>query len=484
MKKIYLVLFTAAMATTFAACSKDDAATAITSYDEIVKAQPVPVEFGTYVSESATTRSGDTGNMNDANLQTSGFGVFAYYTKNSGYPDTNNSEYPNFMYNQQLQYVNGGTPASSYWWYTPIKYWPNDYNGNGGNVDGQPATGSASDRLSFFAYAPYVTVTQDNSNATLVANASNTSSGIIGLSGNAAEADPKVTYKAADDNTIGSAVDLLWGVTPATYSYETAANDNFDLSAKAGLPLKNLVKQKIGGKVNFAFKHALVGLNLTAQGAYNEETPGANTLIPDATFIHIESVVIKSSNLNESGVLNLNNTVANTPEWSNLTASANVNTFTLNRADIISNLRYTSGLVVEAINSGVGRNAAGNAAIAKPQQVIDGNIDNADYSSATYNKVFLLLPTTAATTFTVTVTYYVRTKDANLKGGYSEVKNVITKNLTINDPGDVTYALAGNKVYTINMIFGLTNVNFEASVADWGGNSKSDVYLPQNTPMP
>ena len=77
------------------------------------------------------------GNATSANvamgIQTTGFGVFAYYTGQSAWNNTG-SFTPNFMYNQMVEYKSG-------WTYTPVKYWPN----------------TEGDKISFFAYAPYST---------------------------------------------------------------------------------------------------------------------------------------------------------------------------------------------------------------------------------------------------------------------------------------------------------------------------------------
>ena len=62
---------------------------------------------------------------------------------------------------------------------------------------------------------------------------------------------------------------------------------------------------------------------------------------------------------------------------------------------------------------------------------------------------------------TVTVTYIVRTKDANLKNAYSEVKQTITKRVTFKD------AVELNKQYSLLMHLGLTSVKFTASVSNW-----------------
>ena len=89
----------------------------------------------------------------------------------------------------------------------------------------------------------------------------------------------------------------------------------------------------------------------------------------------------------------------------------------------------------------------------------------------------------------VTVDYIVRTKDANLAKGYSEVRQVISKLIQFTTPVEL------NKQYSLLMHLGLTSVKFTATVSDWdvawnddNGNGTldvneyiiKDVYLPRN----
>jgi len=90
------------------------------------------ISFGSYVGSTPVSKA-TVGDIDLAKLQASrdGFGVYCYYTDNSGYAAGTSK--PNFMLNQQVTYGNGA------WAYDPIKYWPNNDN----------------DKLTFRAYAPY-----------------------------------------------------------------------------------------------------------------------------------------------------------------------------------------------------------------------------------------------------------------------------------------------------------------------------------------
>lgn len=132
-----------------------------------------------------------------ANIQTSGFGIMAYMTRGS-YTTTGKSA---FMNNQLVEY------KSNAWTYSPTKYWPNN----------------GTDKLSFFAYAPYV-ATNGTQGITLVSNASE---------------DPKLDFSLQTNQN--NMVDLV-----------VAANVNQDASTA-------------GSKLTFGFRHVLAGVQMSAK---------------------------------------------------------------------------------------------------------------------------------------------------------------------------------------------------------------------------
>ena len=132
----------AAAAAVFAACSNEE----LVSLNAPQAAQEQGIGFEVYTQRNIT-RAGKAGDITTTSLKTGihndGFGVFAYYTSNSEY-DTNSST-PNFMYNEQVKW------DGSKWAYEPVKYWPNEF--------GDAAISDDLDKVTFFAYAPYIPVT-------------------------------------------------------------------------------------------------------------------------------------------------------------------------------------------------------------------------------------------------------------------------------------------------------------------------------------
>ncbi|MCR5573579.1 MAG: hypothetical protein K6F78_02020, partial [Bacteroidaceae bacterium] len=285
-------LFLAVAATVFAACSNDSdpVSQAPENGKNNTEAVNVPVTFGAYV-DRATTRAGATGvTALDSLKKIAGFGVMAYYTDNNTYDGLTT---PNFMYNQKVTW----NKTDSVWTYTPVKYWPNEYGSN--------ATSEEIDRVSFFAYGPYVEVTPSNGKAT-----ANADWGITGLSRNSATGDPFVKYIASFDET--KSVDLVWGVSDGT-AWNIVESTTAQ-TMTAGLPWLDVQRPKDPTKtqnLKFTFKHALTQLNVQIDAMV--DSTDVNKGLDANTRIYVRSVTFEGFAM--QGALNLNNTTANTPLW-------------------------------------------------------------------------------------------------------------------------------------------------------------------------
>ena len=399
----------------------------------------IPVTFSSYLGKTATSRAGAAGTIttdganSTTSLQTEGFGLFATYTDNAEYTAATG---PNFMYNRKV--------STKDWTYSPLRYWPNETSTT--NADGKGATSEGVDRLSFFAYAPYVEAT-----ATTGAVTENTV-GITALTANNVTTDPKVTYVVADDPS--KSVDLLWGVVPAgTTKWSNVTGTDIDIAE--GKPYLNLIKPKTNQKVNLLFKHALAKLNLNVVGAFDAVTGGTKDA---ATKITVASVTIEGTGFKKTAVLNLNNTTANEPLWEAVKDAGDI-TLTVSDANLNSKIKDS------------GKDEA---------QTVDGvtetaqDLLNSDATSA--QKAFMIIPSSAADkSLKVTIDYYVNTTDASLSKGYSRVENKITKTIT-------GFAPEAGKNYTLLLSLGMTSVKVSATVSDWTteDGSSTQVDLPIN----
>ena len=397
----------------------------------------VPLTFSSYLGRTATTRAGATGTIttdgagNTTSLQTEGFGLFATYTNNATYTATTG---PNFMYNTKV--------SGADWTYSPLRYWPNETG-----TDKNGATSDNVDHLTFFAYAPYVTPS-DNATGTITG----ATEGITALTGNAATTDPKVTYVVAA--TPEKSVDLLWGVVPTgTTTWSNVSGT--DVKLTEGLPYLNLIKPNTTQKVNFNFRHALAKLGLKVVGAFDAVTGGTKDA---ATKITVASVTIEGTGFKKTAVLNLNNTTANEPLWEDVKDAGDIK-LTVSDANLNSKIKDS------------GKDEA---------QTVDGvtetaqDLLNSDATSA--QKAFMIIPSTAADkSLKVTIDYYVNTTDASLSKGYSRVENKITKTIT-------GFAPEAGKNYTLLLSLGMTSVKVSATVSDWTteDGSTTQVDLPIN----
>ena len=222
MKKLFL--FAAMAATVLASCAKNEV-----FQKETAK---TPVSFGVYTQRSVETKVG--GEAGDQTIITlghkdkSGFGVYCFYSDNTTYVTTpSNNFVPNFMWNQQVK-GNGDGANPTAWSYSPVKYWPNEYVNT--------VTDEGIDRLTFFAYAPWVDATKDTGNV------GSETEGITHISDYNDDGDPTLTY-----------------VIPAS-----SAN-HVDVLYADKTNLVNLVKPAGNANVVFNFKHALTKVTFRVQ---------------------------------------------------------------------------------------------------------------------------------------------------------------------------------------------------------------------------
>lgn len=467
------LFFVAAAALALTACSSDNEATQSAPQ---LQSGPQAVAFDTYVPE--VTRAGDAGVQTTSTLQASGkgFGVFAVQSDNTVYAKTQTT---NFMWNEHVTYASPG------WTYSPLKYWPNETDN-----DSQSANAESNhiDRLSFFAYAPYVAEkasTYDGSLAgvtygvapadkpTVSAHNATSGSGLLGVNANdEATEDPFVWYKAS--TTPSESVDLLWGVAPAgglSYTSVAAGLDNTSgvaqiatgtVTVAEGMPLVDLIKPVKDEKIKFLFKHALARLGVTVVAAIDQISAGGN--LDAATHIAVESIKIDADGTNKlytAGRLNLKNTVANQAKWE--ATSDPVSSLTIDETHELSKE------ILWKTNPATTLGLTGFNGVDKTERKAMRTSGAADGDPV----YFMLIPSHAATDVKVTITYYVFTADAKLTGGYAITKNVIDKTISIP-------ALTNNKAYNLKLVLGLTSVKLDAEVADWETAGSTPVDLPQN----
>ena len=406
------LIFAATAAVVLSACAK---------VDTYKVSEQEAVSFGVYAGRAATKAvSGtDYGTVTTTSLQaaaSNGFGVFGYYTDADDYASNTKA---NFMYNQQVTYSGGN------WTYNPVKYWPNEH--------GASATSTDTDKLTFLAYAPFVeNLSAADGTVKDGADAAATE-GITAMTKNTEAKDAILTFvvpASAEEQ-----IDLLYGVMKDGYTDVEGAT-----IGAANSPLENLTKQKTDGKVEILFKHSLAKIAIDIKDVVDAIAPTTSVLGAD-TKVVVEKLTVKGT-IGTSGKLNLY-----TGAWSD-TASGTSFEVTPLPSDIYSgDTAPTTYPTVAGVKE---------TSLAK-------TID------------LMVVPATGAEITGVEITYYICTKDPQLDGGVSIVKNVISKDL------GTAITIEKGKQYGLNVLLGLTSIKLDATVADWDTTAGStNVDLPKN----
>ncbi len=406
-----------------------------------------PVSFSTYTRRSMT-RAGAGGDVSTAALKSTttdmgkaGFGVFAYYHDDYVY---NGQGVPDFMYNQQVKYKD----ATAGFQYEPLRYWPNE-NGN--------STGSTeTDRLSFFAYAPWVDVSAVSG---LPADAER-QSGITALSANRQTGDPTVTYVVSTDPASG--VDLCWA--------EPCLNLQRDDDRSA-----------TSGRVLFQFHHATAKLNVTIDALVDDlaadADPAGGALTADGqTRIYVRSVSFTGFTM--AGTLNLNSSIYTDPSkarWQGAregqTLSKDIVTIYDGRADGQEGVNADLSESPAGLNENVIQSTGWSDANATPGVTRNpSNLFGA--STAGVGDPIYVIPT--GEPMKVTIVYDIETQDdlsetvSDLSTHGVSIENRITKAITTDGTASGSpITLAAGKLYTVNLHIGLNSVKFDADVSDW-----------------
>lgn len=391
------------------------------------------------------------------------FGVIAYNTGATNWLGTGNTVAPNFMYNQKVEYSGGN------WTYDPLKYWPNGIDAaNAANSPSNTATAGGVQKISFFAYAPYVALSASPLTGDGITKVNDSDVLSETDKGNLKVGEPTVNYTLKNTDIHAAAnVDLLWGVRGDAIYSETDDGDN---TAGTGIAYNvNLTKENVAEKVNFLFKHALAkvggynGLKIVADVDGNGGAAVGYGTLDGKTCITVRQITIQNASVatNYSGVFNLA-----TGAWS----------------DLAGGTPAKGGLINETIKDGaIEMNTAIYNADGTPTYStgwtptgVTTTAKNV-YASTTQDGFYLIPGSTLP--LEITVNYDVTTYDPNINGNYVKTNQVITNTVTLPS------TMESNKFYTLVLHLGLTSVKFSAEVAAWDeetAGTETEVWLPSN----
>ena len=500
-KKLFLSAGVMVSAAMLGSCAGDSISVQPAGQD--VQGQQGAVGFDAYLSR-ATSRNGAEGELTPnttgtgkVSLEGKGFGVFAYYTDNADY---DGHSIPNFMWNQQV-----AKDATAGWTYSPVKYWPNEF----GSAEAEEA-----DRVSFFAYAPYVDA-DVASGKTAAATGEAEGTGITAFSRNNATGDPLVKYVVNLDPK--RAVDLCWGTVDQNRDW-TKANKKSDGTSETqpftkGMPWLNVERPSSvsadGSKVKFQFEHALSQLNIQVKNdvdiASPEASPGAVS-VEQQTRVWIRSITL--SGFSTMGALNLNNTAAGKAKWldyydsreflagetlkvhdgrkdgeEGTAAAVNEQVTGINPA-LVQTDAYDEITAADVKDAVLTCATATSTGVTNTFQNVFSGAATGDGAAAAGDPIYVI-PTGEAVK--VTIAYDVETYSPNLATYLSDgqtrgasISNVITKDITLASGAPMT--MENGKKYTIQLHLGLNSVKFDAAVSDWADGDEAEAGLPSNGP--
>ena len=393
MKQNYFMGLIACAALTMTGCSNDEINAPQQSQGNNA------IEFSTYLGRNAQGSRGT--ETSTTSIQTSGFGVLAYYTEKADFAaDTNK---PNFMWNQQVTYSN------SAWSYTPIKYWPT----------------KVGDKVSFFAYAPYV--------------AGGDANGIV-LSKNNVAGAPTATITLPEDPS--QTIDFVAAVQ---------MNKTHDNSATAN------------NDVSFTLKHEMTRVKVQAK--LDKSVYDASDA-KHKTFVVIKNVTFNNKGqFYKSGIYTFSTDDSKRGTWAPAT---NAPTYTLDLNGVLN---------TELIKA---EGAKGETHSGDYKTGVQGLklVDNTAKDLFKANEYLFLIPVSADNgdgltngNATATIEYDIVTEDSKLVAGYSCTS--ATKTVLL-PAGTLKQGISYNYIFTIK----LDEIVLNATVNKWDTASDSNIDVP------
>ncbi len=394
MKQNYFIGLIACAALTMTGCSNEEINAPQQSQGNNA------IEFSTYLGRNAQGSRGT--ETSTTSIQNSGFGVLAYYTENANFSaDTNK---PNFMWNQKVTYSN------SAWSYTPVKYWPT----------------KVGDKVSFFAYAPYV----ENGN-----------NNVIVLSGNSVAGAPTATITLPDDPS--KTIDFVAAVQMnKTHDNSASANNN----------------------VSFTLKHEMTRVKVQAKLD--------KSVYSDTDAKHKTFVVIKNVKFNDKGQFYKSGTYTFSTDDSKRGTWATTDNATAYSLDLNKVMKKETIKVTDA------KGESGSGDYQKGEDGI--KLVNTDPVSLFKDDQYLFLIPVANLIdgkATATIEYDIVTEDSRLAVGYSCTNATKTVKLPAG-------TLQQGKSYNYTFIINLDEIVLDATVEQWdetaSGNDINVPYTPDD----
>ncbi len=396
MKTRFILASFALAALAFAGCTKNVITKMPTPAEEntVVNGDGAPIKFSTYVPQTPDMKGPET----TLDVVKAGFGISAAYTEGETFAAATDKT-PDFMCNQKVTF--DGTS----WTYSPLKYWPT----------------AQTDRLSFFAYAPY-----NGAGITLCNNASGDASVL-----NFAIQDPA---SSTVDFVAAAKIDEIGGDDPGTVKFQLKHElTRMTFVAKASETLLSST-----GNLNKT-KLVITDIRLTGsdKSGKPEKYMPSNKVYANADYTYADEAV---------------------GTWSNLAPRATEYQLS---GDMVAMPAVTLGA------SGYSQNGVALEGTATVNLFGDNNY-------------LYLIPVAGGISSTsdvvVAFTYEIVTEDASLAKGYSQTKAV--KYVSLPDG-----TLLQGKSYKFTFTFEVDALVVEAGVDGWGDDALKDGDVDYTDPL-
>ncbi len=390
MKKIFFA--TLAVAALALSCQKNEVVVENPSLNQAI-------EFSTYSAKAPQTKGII---MNNAALNK--FGITAFYTDEANWGGT--SESVNFMWNQKVEWLSSGEEGAGSWTYTPVKYWPTE----------------TTDKISFFAYAPY--------------SEGNKTNGIVN----------------SNNDEIG---------TPTlVFTVNNAADKMVDFVADQVIDRQHASTTEEGNaaKVQFALQHELTRLTIDAKVSTDLINTKGTTIINVKT---VELDGLTNGKFYQSAKYTFGNTSDARGTWDYTDATYLPETYSLSSVlDLVTPATDTyGGYVVSGVQLGYAETTTAKSLFED-------------------NEYLFLIPVTAndgnglgEEDASVTFTYDIVTVDPALENGHS----VTPATKTVYLP---TGIMKQGVAYKITFLFEIDQIEVSATVDPWGTEETADTNIP------
>lgn len=207
--------------------------------------------------------------------------------------------------------------------------------------------------------------------------------------------------------------------------------------------------ENIHQPVTFHFKHALASIEFSARACADRDLSGAARDVDQNTEVKIKKISLTGTDDNgifyEKGLLNISATMRD----------------------------FSTDQVGAGKADWLDRQGAQKFELNFDEKTVAGKAEQEATKLSDDATRLLIIPQTfdAANKMRITVTYTVRTLDTKLPGGYVEIENTVSS--------DITYNFQNGYKYELLLNLNLTSLKFDVTISDWEAEETTDINVSE-----